>query len=294
MIQWLEIAREWRRRSADESPEYGEKDTLTRRFATDKGINASSVRRCSAALAFAETLLAAGKLADVEDLAGVRLEHLNILGRVGRLSLDEAAALLPNVMAKHPTPIKDLRTAEAKLRTTLAYEASSQKGANLLIHRLGAAPFKTAAIDAYAAASRAAGRQAVRLTGRGAIWKAAHVVTRVAPGGPFHAARMVPAVGIETDLSRHAAIAALALALARIFDRFDIVTQSNDDGDAIAEHLRLAGRSGAGVATLAPDGKTLVALHGADRKRKPDLAANYAKDLDARFLAKPKAPKATA
>lgn len=277
MIKWLEVAREWERTATAGDHVQGRRETLLRDFAGDLKVDPSSVRRCSSALRFAEELVKAGKIYDVDALANFSLEKLTILQRVARLSMDEAAAMLGG-----NDTIRELRVLETALRAKLAGKAAALPGANLIVRRLGAPLFREAAVEAYLAAERAEGREMLRLPARGVFLDASHVLARTKPGGPFRAARMVPTPGLAPYPGRHSGIANLAGAVARIVERFDVVTESADDGERIAASLRKFGPCGAGVLHLSADG-SLEEIHAASRLKPPDLLPVHVKDLDGRF-----------
>jgi hypothetical protein len=260
VIKWLEVARSWRQTTKEEDPVQGVREALVRSFSKSRGINPSSLRRCAAALDYAEALQSSKVIKKVEDIAEVSLEKLTLLNRT----------------------VRSLRQAEVDIRAELVEAAASRKGANALVSLLGGATFRDAAVEAYRAATEADGRQAKRLTSRIGFIESAHVIARTMPGGPFQAARIVPAVGLGPDPGRHAATVALAVALARVFERFDVIVQSPDDGEQIAVGIRRVGPCGAGVLLLAADG-SLEKIHQASRTEAPDLLATHVRDLDARF-----------
>jgi len=276
MIKWLEVAQQWEQITTSDQHVQGHREIILRQFAGELNIDASSVRRCSAALRFAKELVKAGKINDVDALTSTSLEKLTILQRVARLSMDAAVELL-----RGTDNIRELRAKEASLRAKLAI-GDAVPSSNLIVRRLGVPLFRDAAVEAYMTAQRAEGREVLRLQARGVFLEASHVLARTKPGGPFHAARMVPAPGLKPYPGRHSGIAILAAAVARVVERFDIVVEEADDGERLAATIRTLGPCGAGVLYLLSDG-SLEEIHTSSRLEAPDLLPAHVSALDSRF-----------
>ena len=252
-------------------------------FGTAYRLTPVSVRRAAAALRFAEQLAQAGVVPGADDLAGIRLEALDSLKRVhgyGQTGLEEVRSLLPKV--RDGTLLgAALREEEARFRREVGARARRDR-TNSTELRLRTPAFRAVGLAALWARADGHGARFVALdAGSRALAPMSVDGIVEAADGRLRGCRLFPAASSGRESRLNEAVL-LALAAARVFDEFEIVAQTSEDGSNLAAKAReLGARSGVAISWIAPGPRAELVekvLVG-ERAGPPDLRPLYADRL---------------
>ena len=286
-VDWWSVGIAWRARHT--GLEHGDLLREAARFEKDAGVSANTIRGCKAAVELVERLRTEGLVDDagVRALAARPLKAIAVLQRVARYGQAELEPLLRHVLAPpalgHAGSSERAKSERAKLleleaavRARAVLAPVSDGGVNAHAFRLRTGSFRRGALAAWATAGGAQGGRTAVTRGPNRIEPFVVDALAVGPVG-YDGARLVAETAGTTVRPRLAEALLPALAAARAFHSFLLVTQSRDDADNLAERVGRMGKCGVGVWWYDPASTGgLERVLEAGRSGAPDLAGHYA------------------
>ena len=271
-MDWWTVGCAWREKRV--KAEHGELERLIAEFSEPRRIGRSTVRRCDAAIAFAERLASIGLIVDAHDLAPLPLKAVAALHRISRYGLGEVAPILDRLLGPDPPGQVSLADLEGEVRARLGLTAAGNANAHAL--RQGRRPMQVAAVAALRRWYGAPGSSIVEGPFASALEPfTVDVVVRRERERDHLAFRLLPATADARPRPRVREEFMRALSAARVFDAVYVVADRPRDADEAASWVFRVGKCGVGVLLLASERVGMHAIAKAQRTVGPDLRLVY-------------------